>query len=80
MNKFSCPYCGKHLAFRLEQFGKWMNCPKCSRSIQIGHGKPREKGRRSRGGAALMSPDRVRVAMLSLLLFVVVAIICWSFI
>ena len=29
MNKFACYHCGKHLAFRLDQFGKTMKCPKC---------------------------------------------------
>lgn len=78
MNKFSCYHCGKHLAFRLDQFGKWMKCPKCQKEIQIGASKPpvKESGGSAALAATLFTPSRLRVGLVSVL-WVAAVVLLW---
>jgi phage FluMu protein Com len=66
MNKFSCPHCNKHLAFRLDQFGKMMKCPKCNRQIKIGYTKADETPAKGHGvAAAFLNQERLKVVLAS---------------
>ena len=72
-NRFACYHCGKHLSFRLDQFGMRVKCPKCLKPIYIGM-KPKDE--KSRGGAGFLTAERLRAAF-ALSLLAVAGILLW---
>jgi DNA-directed RNA polymerase subunit RPC12/RpoP len=60
-HRFACEHCGKHLSYRLDQFGMRIKCPKCGQMIHVGV-KSQESGSAEGGGVAFLSQNRWRVA------------------
>jgi DNA-directed RNA polymerase subunit RPC12/RpoP len=66
MNRFACYHCGKHLSFRLDQFGMHIKCPKCQQKIQVGMAPKDERPTRSL--QALLTRERLQIGLLCMLI------------
>jgi hypothetical protein len=62
MHKYTCPNCGKHLSYTINQLGKRIKCPKCQQSLQVGLGTTPEKEGAS--GGSMMSALQGRLWLL----------------